>query len=169
MRKEGLVNAVVVYDTEFGNTEQIARAIAATLSPTFSVRLEKAGEIQALNTEHINLLILGGPTQRQRMTGDLRAVLEAFPRRSLKGLKAAAFDTRYRMAAGLSGSAAQRAARKLKKAGAELIAPPESFFIERDVPPEGEKRRHELERLEAGEVERAGEWASKLAEAAGLG
>lgn len=161
------MNAIVVFDTQFGNTEQIARAIAAALPPTISVRLQDAGQMSKLDPGQVGLLIIGGPTQRQRMTANLEAVLGVVPRRGLRGLKAAAFDTRYRMAAWLTGSAAQRVARLLKKLGAQLIVPPESFFIERDVPPRGQKRRHEMEHLEPGEVERAAEWARKVAQAAG--
>jgi flavodoxin I len=160
------MNALVVFDTQFGNTEQIARAIAAALSPAFSVRLEGAGQIAKLDAAQIDLLIVGGPTHRQKMTANLEAVLQAIPRKSLAGTKAAAFDTRYRMAAWLTGSPAQRIAHRLKKLGAQLVVPPESFFMQRDDPPEGQKRRHEMERLEAGEVERAAEWARKVAEAA---
>jgi flavodoxin len=161
------MNAIVFFDTQFGNTELIARAIAAALPPTISVRLEKVGQISRLETENVGLLIVGGPTQRQRITANLEAILEALPHRSLRGVKAAAFDTRYRMAAWLTGSAAQRVARLLRKRGAQLIVPPESFFVERDIPPEGQKRRHEIERLEPGEVERAAKWVRKVEEATG--
>jgi hypothetical protein len=109
------------------------------------------------------MLIVGGPTQRQRMTARLEAILKAIPRRSLKGVEAAAFDTRYRMSALLTGSAAARIERLLKKSGAGLIVPAESFFIERDVPPEGEKRRHDIEQLEPGELKRAAEWGREIA------
>ena len=102
------------------------------------------------------------------MTAALKKVLESIPLRSLKGVAAAAFDTRYHMAAFLAGSAAARIARLLKKTGANLVLPPESFFIERDEPPSGHKRRHELEQLEPGELERAAGWAHQLAEAAGF-
>jgi menaquinone-dependent protoporphyrinogen IX oxidase len=160
------MNAVIIFDTQFGNTEKIARAIAEGLPPTISVRLENAANIRKVDTENVELLVVGGPTQRQRITASLQAVLEATPRRSLRGLKAAAFDTRYRMAALLTGSAAQRVARLLDKLGAQLLVPPESFFIERDIPPEGQKRRHEIEQLEPGELDRAAEWAQRVAEAA---
>jgi uncharacterized protein (DUF2384 family) len=80
----------------------------------------------------------------------------------------AAFDTRYRMSQFLSGSAAVRIASRLKRAGAWLVVPPESFFIERDVSPKGEKRRHEMERLEPGEEERAAEWAAIIRERMGV-
>ncbi len=35
------MNALVIVDSKFGNTEQVARAIATALAPTFSVRLAK--------------------------------------------------------------------------------------------------------------------------------
>jgi menaquinone-dependent protoporphyrinogen IX oxidase len=160
------MNALVVFDTQFGNTEQIARAIAAALSPAFAVRLEQAGQIARLDAEPIDLLIVGGPTHRQKMTADLEAVLQATPRKSLAGRKAAAFDTRYRMAAWLTGSPAHKTAHMLKKLGAQLVAPPESFYVQRDDPPQGQKRRHDVERLEAGEAERAAEWARMVVAAA---
>jgi hypothetical protein len=83
-------------------------------------------------------------------------------KRPLKGVKVAAFDTRYRMAAWLSGSAASDIARYLRRLGGLLQISPESFFIERDMPPRGEKRRHDLERLEAGVIERAAQWAMEI-------
>jgi flavodoxin len=160
------MNAIILFDTQFGNTQKIAEAIAAGLPPTISVRVQRASDITNVEAGLVELLIVGGPTQRQRITTSLEAVLEATPRRSLKGSRAAAFDTRYRMAAWLTGSAAQRIARLLKKLGAQLVVPPESFFIQQDVPPKGQKRRHEIEQLEPGELERAAEWARKVAEAA---
>jgi len=38
--------------------------------------------------------------------------------------------------------------------------------MEKDVPPKGEKRRHALEGLETGELERAEEWGRSVATAA---
>jgi flavodoxin len=157
------MNALVLFDSEYGNTEQVARAIAEALPPTMSVRLERAGQVGKLDAQRADLIVVGGPTQRHNLSGGLKAVLESAPRGSLKGIKAAAFDTRYRMAAWLSGSAAKRIARHLRKLGAKLIVPAESFFMERDLPSEGQKRRHELEHLEPGEVERAAKWAAGLA------
>ena len=159
------MNAIIIFDTRFGNTEQIARAIAAALPPAFTTRVEKVDQVGELQSEPIDLLIVGGPTHMQRMTTELKAVLDAIPRRSLKGVKAAAFDTRYHVAAWLAGSAAKRIAHSLQKAGAQLVVPPESFFIARDIPPEGEKRRHEMEHPEPGELERAAAWARQVAEA----
>jgi flavodoxin len=156
------MNCLMVYDTVYGNTEQVARAIATALMPAHSVRLIKADQIVKLDTASIDLLIVGGPTHRHRMSPKIAAVLKATPRGTLKGVKVAAFDTRYRMAAWLSGSAASDIARYLRRLGGLLQISPESFFIERDMPPRGEKRRHNLERLEAGEIERAAKWAVEI-------
>jgi flavodoxin I len=156
------MNCLIVYDTVYGNTEQVARAIATALMPTHAVRLVKADQIAKLDTASIDLLIVGGPTHRHRMSPHIAAVLKATSRGTLKGVKVAAFDTRYRMAAWLSGSAASNIARYLRRLGGLLQMPPESFFIERDLPPRGEKRRHNLERLEAGEIERAAKWAVEI-------
>jgi flavodoxin len=158
------VNILIVYDTVHGNTEQLAQAMARELAPTASVRLEKAAGLSRIDAAGLDLLLVGGPTHRQRISAPLAAVLEATPRRTFQGVRAAAFDTRYRMAAWLTGSAARRIAHRLKKHGAQLAAPPESFFMKRDTPPKGQKRRHELERLEPGEIERAAAWAAQLAQ-----
>ena len=81
----------------------------------------------------------------------MKTLLEGFPRRTLKGICAGAFDTRYHMSAWKSGSAAHRIASKLKRAGASLIVEPESFFVaEREGP------------LEEGELERAAGWAEEI-------
>jgi hypothetical protein len=100
------------------------------------------------------------------MSPGLGAFLEALPRRSLRRVPAASFDTRYRMTAFLTGSAARNAAGRLRRAGCQLIAPPESFFMKKDVPPKGERRRHALEDLETGELERAEEWGRSVASVA---
>ena len=69
----------------------------------------------------------------------------------LRGIPAACFDTRYRGPVLLMGSAAAGAAKVLARAGAEVVAPPESFFIARRGP-------MELQQLEPGEIERAEQW-----------
>jgi flavodoxin len=160
------MNALVVFDTQYGNTEQVAHAIALGLAPAFSVQLAKADQIAKIDAERLDLLIVGGPTHRHRISEPLAAMLEAIPRKTLKGIKVAAFDTRYHMAAWLTGSAARGIARDLRKLGGRLVVPAQSFFMERDVPPKGEKRRHELEHLEPGEIERATLWAVEIARAA---
>jgi flavodoxin len=157
------MQVVVVYDTQFGNTERVARAIAAGAAGVGSVDLLPAAESAGRPHVPPDLLLIGGPTQRHGMSPALRAYLDALPRDGLRNTRVATFDTRYRMAPLLSGSAAKDAAGRLRRSGFRLVAAPESFFIERDRPPDGEKRRHGSEQLEPGELERATAWGRRLA------
>ncbi len=157
------MHAIVVYDTQYGNTEQIARAIAQGLADRGAVDVLAASEAMGRPALPPDLLLIGGPTQRHGMSPALRAYVEALPRDGIRNTRVATFDTRYRMAPLFSGSAAKDAAGRLRRSGCRLIAAPESFFIEHDRPPDGEKRRHGSEQLEPGELERAAAWARRLA------
>jgi flavodoxin len=159
------MEVLIVYDSQFGNTERIARIVADTATDQrATARLLRIAEADAPELVACDLLIVAAPTQRQKTSPAMRAWLESLPRGSLKEKPAATFDTRYRMSRLLTGSAAERIASRLKRTGASLLVPPESFFIARDVPPQGQKRRHELERLEQGEEEHASTWAAGLLE-----
>ncbi len=155
------MNALIVYDSKFGNTERLARAIAERLGSARLMRVEEAGAIERAECD---LLIVAGPTHRHGTSSIIKEWLGRIPRKAFKGVPAATFDTRYRMSRFLTGSAAVRIAGRLKRTGIRLVVPPESFFMQRDVPPKGEKRRHELEHLEPGEVERASAWAASVLE-----
>ena len=147
------MNTVIMYDSTFGNTEQLAQVMADTLRAHSTVRVVRVAEADPLELKEAELLIMGGPTQRHRLSPALRAFLERLERRSLPWLSAAAFDTRYHMAAWKSGSAAHEIARRLKRTGATLIVPPESFFVaEREGP------------LEEGERDRATRWTLEVFE-----
>jgi len=148
------MQTVVIYDTKFGNTEKIAEAIARGAGISGSVRVLDTAEASRPFPERPDLLIVGGPTQRRGPSPALRGFVDALPT-FLRGVPAATFDTRYRGASWLMGSAASEAAKRLGKAGSRLAAPPESFFIARGGP---------LERqgLEAGELERAEAWGRAL-------
>lgn len=147
------MNTLIVYDSTFGNTAQIARAIADSLGEYTQIRTALADGAALTEMKEIDLLIVGGPTQRHGISPAMRAYLESLPRRSLCGESAAAFDTRYHMAAWKSGSAAQRIASRLNRAGASLIVSPESFFVALREGP-----------LEEVELERAAHWAKTIFE-----
>ena len=147
------MNTLIMYDSTFGNTEHLARAMADELAYYGTVRLLRVPEGGAFERGEADVLIVGGPTQRHGTSLAMRAFLESMPRRTLRGLAAAAFDTRYHMSEWKSGSAAPRIASKLKRAGAALILPPESFFVSSREGP-----------LEDGELERAVHWAGTVLE-----
>jgi flavodoxin len=162
------MRALVVCDSVYGNTETIARAVVEGLKEHHSVRLLRAGFAQASDLASIDLLVLGGPTQRHHASDQLREFLDRLPGCSLTDVSAAAFDTRYRMSMFLTGSAAADAVRVMRRAGAKLVDEPQSFFILPDQPPRGQRRRHEMETFAPGEVERARTWAAGLARVAAV-
>lgn len=156
------MRALVVFDSVYGNTEWIARAICEGLQQHHTVRQIRASAVDVADLKSADLLVVGAPTQRHRASPEMHAFLETLPRRSLRGVSASAFDTRYRMAMFFSGSAAVEIARQLKRAGATIIDEPQSFFMEPEHPADGEKRHHERELLASGELERARSWAAGL-------
>ena len=116
------MKALVIYDSKFGNTEQVAQAIADTLGEEGIGQLISVDEADALEFEGVDLLVLGGPTQRHGLSPAVRAWLELIPRGVMRGLFLAAFDTCYRMLQWKSGSAALAIARKLRSTKEKKIA-----------------------------------------------
>ena len=62
------MSALVMYDSVFGNTEKIARAIADALGPHGSVEMLRAGEITPARLTGLDLLVVGSPTRGFRPT-----------------------------------------------------------------------------------------------------
>jgi flavodoxin len=142
------MNVVILCDSRFGNTKQLAESMVAELANRHRVSLRSAD--QGLGPiAGVDVLLVGGPTHAHGASQPLKEALSTIPAGSLKAARVATFDTRIRMARILTGSAAASASKVLKRAGADIVAPPESFFVSRDDPPV----------LDPGEVARARSWA----------
>jgi flavodoxin I len=141
------MKALVIYDSAYGNTEQVAQAIGASIGAV--VRL--ASDVRAADLDGVELLVVGSPTHGGWPGEALARWLKTPPR--LEGVKVAAFDTRVdsKLGRALFGFAAPRMARMLEKSGGRLVTPPEGFFVLGDCGP-----------LKAGELERAAEWAKRM-------
>jgi len=150
------MNALIVYDSKFGNTERIARAVGEALDFARVVSVAEAG---GPDLAACDLLVVGGPTHMHGMSLPMRGLADGLARGALRGVPAAAFDTRYRAPELFTGAAARGIAHGLRRAGALLVAAPESFFVERGATQEETK-------LEEGELERAWAWAGALRERA---
>jgi hypothetical protein len=161
------MKSVVVYESWFGNTRQVAEAIAGELC--------WAGEVQLCSVndpipplEQVDLIVVGGPTHVHGLSSSTsrRGALEQQGRPATEsrgvrgwlgelppgnGKRAAAFDTRVDKPAFLVGSAAHGIDRRLRRRGYEPAARPESFFVDGTPGP-----------LKAGELERAAAWARSL-------
>jgi len=152
------MNAHVIYDSVFGNTEKIAQAIGAALNAPV-VKVDAAALAQ-LND--LQLLIVGSPTRGFRPTPAIADFIKAIPAGALQGVRVTAFDTRialetiksgfFRGIVKMGGYAAQPITTALVKKGATQAQAPEGFIVQAEQGP-----------LSAGELDRAAAWARQLA------
>lgn len=147
---------LVVYDSVFGNTEQVARAVGQALGG--QVEVLAVSQVTPQHLSGLGLLLVGSPTRGFRPTPAITEWLKAIPDQALRGVPAGAFDTRiatqdispriFRGIVALGGYAAKPIAAGLQKKGARLAAPPEGFYVAASEGP-----------LKSGELERAAAWA----------
>jgi len=146
------MSVLIVYDSMYGNTEALAKAISAAIGG--DVALSRPGAVDLSALAGLDLLIVGAPVHGGRPMPSVQAFLDRLP--ALQGLRVAVFDTRLtsRMV-GIFGYAADRAAASLKDKGAILVGTPEGFFVKGKKGP-----------LREGELERAVGWAKSVLEQA---
>lgn len=143
--------ALVVYDSQFGNTERIATAIADTLRTSGDVRTVRVDPEQPIDLEGVDLLILGSPTQGWRPTVAMQSFLAKLTPEQLQERAVACFDTRFQKPRWMTGSAARAMANQCLRMKISLLATPESFFVEHSEGP-----------LMTGELGRAAVWSRVL-------
>jgi flavodoxin I len=156
------MKAMVVYDSAYGNTEQIAQAIGQALGSPEDVEIVQAGSAKPEQLAGLTLLIVGSPTQKFSPTGATTSFLKSIPKNGLNGVKVAAFDTRFTVSeiekvrilaffVRIFGYAAEPIAGRLEKKGGVLAVPPEGFYVGATEGP-----------LLDGELERAADWAGQI-------
>ncbi|HEY7451794.1 MAG TPA: flavodoxin [Candidatus Limnocylindria bacterium] len=162
------MNAIVVYESHWGNTEAVARAIAEGLGPgARALNTDEAGRSAVRGVE---LIVAGAPViafrlstewMKTQIEGDAKAprppdVSHPLLRSWLEGLPAgqgrsAAFETRiWWSPRGAIGDIERR----LKRAGYPRLAKGERFLVEGAYGP-----------LKEGELDRARAWGAELTRA----
>lgn len=152
---------VIVYDSVFGNTAQIATAIRDALADSHPVRLLAVTEAGGLDLSDVELLIVGSPTRGFRPTPAVSEFVEGLDAGKTAGRRAAAFDTRMslddihpaplRWVVDAGGYAADRIAGMLAHRGTTPAGAPAGFLVGGTEGP-----------LKPGEIERAKAWAKTL-------
>ena len=146
------MKVLVIYDSMFGNTEKVAQVIAAGLGTGEDIRLAKVNTITPQDTTALDLLIVGSPTHAWGPTKAIKAFLGSLQPNLLSGVRAAAFDTQYRSR--LSGSAAKKIEKALRRQGCSIVAPAIGFFVTGGEGP-----------LAEGELDKATAWAKQILDA----
>jgi flavodoxin len=156
------MKTLVIYDSVFGNTEKVAQSIAAAIG----TQAVSVGDVDANQLHGLDLLVVGSPTRKFSPTEGISKLLNDLPKDHLAGVSVAAFDTRidletidskvFRFVVDKGGYAAKTIAKSLEKKGGQLAAPGEGFYVTGEQGP-----------LKDGELERAADWASRLAKKEG--
>ena len=168
------MDALVVYESMYGNTHEVAEAIGRGLATECGVRVVPVSAATPASVERVDLLVVGGPTHVHGMSwastrrsaiddvhnadrhldvdrdaaGD--GLREWFDEFAGLDLWATAFDTRLNRSANLTGRASKGIAKHLRRLGCRAIAEPVSFVVDPET------------RLVAGELERAERWGQEL-------
>jgi flavorubredoxin len=112
--------AIVIYDTQFGNTEKIAMALTSGMSKQgISVDCVNVEDVRIDVLTEYDLLAIGGPTHGFGMSGPMKTFMKKLDHVDLKDKKAFAFDTKNRSR--LWGSAAKGIEKRLKKLGLNIV------------------------------------------------
>jgi len=176
------MQAVVIYESMFGNTRSIAYAIGAGLAEYFDVTVIPVGQAYPTSYNQADLVVVGGPTHvrgmsrpstRQGAAKQAEAAgrgLTLEPDTLGEGLRewlashvtsrghglAAAFDTRMQGPPVITGRASKAISGALRRQGYELVAKPQSFLVTK------------ANELRPGEQNRARAWGAALAESLSL-
>ncbi len=155
------MQALVVYDSVYGNTERVAQAIGNFLGAHNEILVRRVGDVNSTDLANLHLLMVGSPTQQFRATPAIKKFLSGIRRGELNGVQVAAFDTRLGMEdmpsrilppfVKIFGYAAKPIADSLVSKGGRLVMPPEGFLVKGVEGP-----------LKEGELERAARWAEQL-------
>ncbi len=168
------MRALVVYESMYGNTHQVAEAIGTGLETAYEVTVVPVAHADPALLDEADLVVVGGPTHVHGMSrpGTRKGAVEAAAKPDSRqqtepdamgpGLrewfgtlgrypaKAAAFDTRLNGPAVMTGRASRKVAHLLRAHGLDLVAPPESFLVTKQNV------------LEPHETTRAREWGARL-------
>jgi len=168
------MRSLVVYESSYGNTRQVAEAIADGCRRAGPATTVRAADFDPNTLAELDLLVLGGPTHAWSMSrpktrqaaitkpgrgtppaeaglgeSGIRELLGRLPR---PGCPVAVYDTRIGGPALITGRASVAIARRLRRMGIRPIGGPRSFLVSR------------ASRLRDGELERARIWGIELTE-----
>jgi flavodoxin I len=146
-----MMKALVIYDSQFGNTEKIARAIGAGF--TGEVKVMKVGDVKPADIAWSKFVVIGSPTQGGKPTAAIKAFIDNLPNDAFTGKRLAAFDTRAKsFIVKLFGWAGDKIEASLKGKGGNPTAKPAGFLVASTKGP-----------LLMGEEEKATAWAKAIA------
>jgi flavodoxin len=145
------MKTLVVYDSVYGNTEIVARAIGAAIGN--EVPVLRLDQVRVSELESADLLIIGSPTHGSQATEAMQRLVARLGVPTHEGAKLATFDTRLTWGfLQRYGYAADKIENALKAKGWTVAGAQGGFFV----------RGLRKGPLKKGEVARATAWAKDL-------
>jgi flavodoxin len=139
------MKTLVIFDSNYGNTQKVAEAIAKELD----AKAVLVSKVSTPELKDLDLVIVGSPINGWKPSEKMGEFLASLSSGQLNNVKAAAFDTRIRLF--IHGDAATKIAEALKDVGAQIITEPQAFIVRGTEGP-----------LLDGEIEKAIEWAKSI-------
>jgi flavodoxin len=153
------MNIFVAYDSQFGNTQQVAEGIGQVLAKKHQVTVQHIGDTSPQKLGAVDLLFLGTPTHGGQATPNMNMFISQIVAQKLP-IKVACFDTRFspqRVGLGLKllmsviDYASPKMAKNLEKNTAGTVLGFEGFIVTDKEGP-----------LASGELQRAQQWAQDM-------
>jgi menaquinone-dependent protoporphyrinogen IX oxidase len=148
------LKGIVVFDTSYGNTKEIAETISETLKESgIEVDAFYVKDVKKLSAKDYDFLVLGSPTRWGTMSFAVKGFLGRVKSREWMNKPFAAFDTENpENIERKEGSAAEKIAEKLREKQMTQPVPGLKAVVLGSKGP-----------LQEGEIERAKEYARELA------
>jgi len=121
------MKALVIYDTVYGNTKEVAETIAVSLSKSIAAEARYVLHVSLNDLVASDIIIIGSPTHYWRETKKTRDFLLSLSRLKLRPM-AATYCTR--MQGSLAGSAAAKLSNLARKIGLKTLGKPLNIFVE---------------------------------------
>jgi flavodoxin I len=145
------MKALIIYDSQYGNTEKIAKAIGDGF--TGDVKVMKVADVKPEDITWSKMVLIGSPTQAGKPTAAIRDFLDKLPNDAFTGKRLAAFDTRAKsFVTKLFGYAGDKIEKSLHTKSGNVTAKAEGFFVQSTKGP-----------LADGEEYKATAWAKGVA------
>jgi flavodoxin len=152
------MKTLIVYYSKFGNTRRVAEAMRETMGQAGEVRVVGIEQLSASDWEGVDLVVMGSPTHAFTLPAAVRSFLKVQPKGILEGKSVAAFDTTVRAWPFRRLRASPKLLRRLRRLGGTPVARPETFFVALH----GAAEAGGTDLLEAGQIDRARQWAAQL-------
>lgn len=122
------MKAIVVFDSKFGNTEKVARALALGLRDTgVETDCTRFDQVPLDRLRTFDFVAIGGPTQKRAVSAPLDRWLQTLSKSDMAGKRGFAFDTRYKSR--FAGSSAKEIQARMQNLEMSIVVPCASAIV----------------------------------------